>query len=50
MTLQQKKSIAFGKALDEFQRFKAEWKKNHPNATQEEYAKAVAEKAKELDL
>lgn len=50
MTLQQKKSIAFGKALDEFQRFKAEWRKNHPNATEEEYNKAIAKKAEELDL
>ena len=50
MTLQQRKAKKFKNALDEFDRFKQEWKLDNPNATEEEYMKAITEKAQELDL
>jgi len=50
MTLQQKKSKAFAQALEEFEEFKIKWKKDHPEASQEDYMQAITKKAEELDL
>lgn len=50
MTLQERKSKKFAKAIEEFERFKAEWWLNNPDATEEEYQQTIAEKAEELDL
>ena len=50
MTLQQMKIKKFADAIEEFRRFKVQWKKEHPQATEEEYQQAVKQKAKELDL
>ena len=50
MTLKQKKAKRFGDAIKMFERFKAEWKERHPDATEEQYRKAIAQKAEELDL
>jgi len=44
------KSDRFAEAIEEFERFKIEWAIEHPDATPDEYAQAVAEKAEELDL
>lgn len=50
MTLQQKKSRAFASALEEFEKFKAEWEMENPDATEEEYLEAISQKAEELNL
>jgi hypothetical protein len=50
MTRQQKKSRAFASALEEFEKFKAEWEMEHPDATEDEYLQAISQKAEELDL
>lgn len=50
MTLQQKKSKQFAKALEELESFKIEYRYTHPDATEEEYKEAVEKKAEELDL
>lgn len=50
MTLQQKKSRAFASALEEFEKFKAEWEMENPDATDEEYLEAISQKAEELNL
>ena len=50
MTTQQKKAKKFKEALEEFDRFKIEYRQTHPNASEEEYKKAIKEKARELDL
>lgn len=50
MTLQQKKSKAFADALREYEEFKRKFIQEHPDATPEEYEKAMCKKADELDL
>lgn len=50
MTSQQKKVKKFKEALEELEQFKIEYRWMHPNATEEEYQKAIEEKAQELDL
>jgi hypothetical protein len=50
MTAQQKKVKKFKEALEELEQFKIEYHWMHPNASEEEYKKAVEEKAQELDL
>lgn len=50
MTLQQMKVKKFADAIEEFHRFKAEWKRDHPEASEEEYMQAITQKARELDL
>lgn len=50
MTNQQKKSRALANALEELDRFKAEWKLENPDATEDEYEQAISQKAEELDL
>lgn len=48
MTLKKRKSIAFGRALDEFDKYKKELKKL--NLNEAEYNELVRKKAEELDL
>lgn len=50
MTRQQRKSKQFAEAIEEFERFKIEWAIENPDASPDEYAQAIAEKAEELDL
>lgn len=45
-----KKSKAFAEALEELERFKIEWAIENPDASPDEFAQAVADKADELDL
>ena len=47
---QQKKSKKFADALEEFEAFKIEFHFMNPDATEEEYQKALEDKAQELDL
>ena len=50
MTMQERKSKKFAEAIEEFERFKAEWDVEHPDASDDERQKAISDKAEELDL